>query len=79
MENYKMLSVHDLAMKLNNIIRAKSSGKLSEYEVRALDCEWNLIVYELWQRIPSLKEDTNIQLIKQGEEEKVFKRELKKR
>ena len=79
MENFKMLSVYDLAMKLNTITRAKSAGKLDENTLAQLNCEWNLVVYELWQRIPSLKEDTNIQLIKQGAEEKVFKRELKKR
>lgn len=41
----------DLIKRLNNI----------EVEKNKLDIEYNKIVHELWDRIPSLKEDVNLQ------------------
>ncbi len=61
MEDLKKLSVHELAMKLNNIIKAKSQPNVSGLELIAMDYMWNAVVMELWERIPSLKDDADIQ------------------
>ena len=61
MEDLKKLSVHELAMKLNNIIKAKSQANVSGLELIAMDYMWNTVVMELWERIPSLKDDVDIQ------------------
>lgn len=39
------------------------ANRLNEIEVERnkLDLEYNMIVHELWNRIPSLKDDVNIQ------------------
>ena len=61
MEDLKKLSIYELAMKLNNIIKAKSNINIGELEILALDRMWNDVVMELWERIPSLKSDADIQ------------------
>lgn len=55
MENRSIL---DLAYRLNDILKER---KELEIQINDLDKEYNDIVYELWNRIPSLKEDANIQ------------------
>ena len=47
----KEKTILELANRLNEI----------EIERNKLDLEYNMIVNELWQRIPSLKEDVNLQ------------------
>lgn len=61
MEDLKKLSVYELSMELNNIIKAKSNINIGELEILALDQMWNNVVMELWERIPSLKSDADIQ------------------
>lgn len=61
MEDLKKLSVYELAMELNNIIKAKSNINIGELEILALNQMWNNVVMELWERIPSLKSDADIQ------------------
>ena len=51
MRELKDKSVFDLATRLNQI----------DVERQKLDIEYNAIVQELWDRIPSLKDDDNIQ------------------
>lgn len=50
-DTIKNMSVYDLAMRLNMIM----------VEQQRLDLEHNLIVKELWDRIPSIKESPDIQ------------------
>ena len=47
----KVKTIYELATRLNQIM----------VEQQKLELEYNQIVYELWERIPSLKEDDNIQ------------------
>ena len=61
MEDLKKLSVRELAMKLNQIIKVKGTREVSGLELIALDQIWNDVVMELWERIPSLKDDVDIQ------------------
>lgn len=58
MNDLKHESILNLANRLNQIEREKQK----------LDMEYNQIVQELWNRIPSLKNDENIQpkVIKKG-------------
>lgn len=51
-------TIYQLAMRLNEIIKEQSRLGASTPE---LDEEYNAIVYELWGRIPSLKDDVNLQ------------------
>lgn len=44
-------TIYELATRLNQIM----------VEQQKLELEYNQIVYELWERIPSLKDDVNIQ------------------
>ncbi|MBQ2870335.1 hypothetical protein IJE86_01395 [bacterium] len=44
-------SIKDLVDRINQIM----------VEMNNLEMEYNQIVYELWDRIPSLKDDVNIQ------------------
>ena len=44
-------TIYELATRLNQIM----------VEQQKLELEYNQIVYELWERIPSLKNDVNIQ------------------
>lgn len=44
-------TIYELATRLNQIM----------IEQQRLEIEYNQIVYELWERIPSLKEDVDIQ------------------
>lgn len=63
MANLKDKTVFDLATRLNQI----------HIERQKLDMEYNAIVHELWDRIPSLKDDVNIQprvLVKKKENKK---------
>ena len=60
MEDLKELSVFELAMKLNNIIKIKSNHHTSSLELITMDYMWNAVVMELWERIPSLKNDSYI-------------------
>ena len=58
MEDLTKVPTFDLANRLNQI----------RIEKQQLDMEYNKIVYELWDRIPSLKTDENMQpkVIKKG-------------
>lgn len=58
MKDIKQTPLINLAHRLNQI----------EIEKQKLDIEYNLIVNELWERIPSLKNDENLQpkVIKKG-------------
>lgn len=47
-------TVLELANRLNEIRKIKNE----------LDIEYNMIIKELWERIPSLKDDVNMQLTK---------------
>lgn len=51
MKDLKEVPIINLAHRLNQI----------EVEKQKLDLEYNQIVQELWERIPSLKNDVNIQ------------------
>lgn len=51
-------TIADLANRLNEIMKEKNRLKLL---ISDLDKEYNSIAYELWERIPSLKDDVNIQ------------------
>ena len=57
-KNIKQTPLINLAHRLNEI----------EKEKQKLDLEYNQIIYELWERIPPLKKDENIQpkVIKKG-------------
>lgn len=55
-EELKEKSIFELATRLNEIMK----------EQNQLDTEYNSIVRILWERIPSLKEDANIQPITRG-------------
>ena len=54
----KEKTVFQLAMRLNEIIKIENSTGTSTPE---LDEEFNAIVYELWDRIPSLQDSVDIQ------------------
>ena len=58
MKEFDKETVFDLVNRLNQI----------EVEKQKLDLEYNQIVQELWERIPSLKKDENMQqkVIKKG-------------
>lgn len=58
MKDLKEMTLIDLANRLNEIDREKQK----------LDIEYNQIIYELWDRIPTLKENENTQpkVIKKG-------------
>ena len=51
-------SVYDLVMRLNNITRELDGLALKEM---ALVREYDEIVYELWRRLPNLKDSPDIQ------------------
>lgn len=51
--NVKGVSLIDLAHRLNYIMKTQQD----------LELEYNIIVYELWERLPHLKDDCNIQPI----------------
>lgn len=59
MDNLKHTSTIDLVHRLNKI----------DVERQKLDIEYDQIIYELWDRIPTLKEDENMQ-------PKIIKRKL---
>ena len=61
MTNLKELSIQELAMKLNEIIKIKGTREVSGLELIQLDTIWNDIVFELWERIPSLKDEPDLQ------------------
>ena len=58
-KDFEKMSLIDLTNRLNQI----------DAEKRELDIEYNKIVHELWDRIPSLKDDVNMQ-------PKVLKKEM---
>ena len=65
----KNKSLKELTMRLNEITIERVD---LEIKLMTLDKEYNQIVYELWQRVPPLKNDLNIQ-----PKEKVRKNENK--
>lgn len=60
-------TVLQLAMRLNEILK-ESNGL--ELKLMTLDKEYNEIVSELWERIPCLRNDVNIQPKKMVKEKK---------
>ena len=75
MEDLKKLSVGDLVRRLNNIIKHRNDANLSGLEIIAMDYMWNAIVMELWERIPSLKNDPDMQPVLTNIKEVVEKNE----
>lgn len=75
MEDLKKLSVGDLVRRLNNIIKHRTDANLSGLEIIAMDYMWNAIVMELWERIPSLKNDPDMQPVLTNIKEVVEKNE----
>ena len=61
MTNLKDLSVLELAMKLNEIIKIKGTREVSGLELIQLDTTWNDIIFELHERLPHLKDDPDLQ------------------
>lgn len=59
--NLKELSICELAMKLNEIIKIKGTREVSGLELITLDTTWNDVVFELWERLPHLKNDPDLQ------------------
>lgn len=59
--NLKELSVGELAMKLNEIIKIKGTREVSGLELIQLDTTWNEVVFELHERLPHLKDDPDLQ------------------
>lgn len=55
----KNKSIKELAERINQISVEKNN----------LDMEYNMIVRELWERVPSLAQDPNLELIKGGNNE----------
>ena len=54
----KSKSIKELVNRLNEIMIEQHHMEIKSIQ---LEKEYNEIVYELWSRIPSLTEDTNIQ------------------
>ena len=61
MTNLKDLSVLELVMKLNEIIKIKGTREVTGLELIQLDTTWNDIVFELHERLPHLKNDPDLQ------------------
>lgn len=65
MSDLTKMSLLKLANRLNEIEIQRQQLYLKNIEndnqLKMLDDEYNEIVYELWNRIPSLKDDVNIQ------------------
>lgn len=58
MEDIKNRTTLFLAQRLNEIMKEQNQY---EIELLMLDKEFNAIVYELWDRIPSLRNDADMQ------------------
>lgn len=58
MEDIKERTTLFLAQRLNEIMKEQNQY---EIELLMLDKEFNAIVYELWDRIPSLRNDADMQ------------------
>lgn len=71
MDNLKDTPTRILVHRLNELMRQCNEQEMKQME---LEKEYNLIVYELWRRIPSLETDVNIQ----PKSRKRFKDEFKK-
>ena len=54
----KNKTIRELVNRLNEIMVERNKLEIRSME---LDREYDEIVYELWERIPSLKDDENIQ------------------
>lgn len=61
MTNLKELSILELVMKLNEIIKIKGTREVTGLELIQLDTTWNDIVFELHERLPHLKDDPDLQ------------------
>lgn len=61
----KNKSIKELVFRLNEILKEQQQLGIKqitlEQEQDKLNKEYNEIVYELWDRIPSLKEDADMQ------------------
>lgn len=79
MMNLKELSILELAMKLNEIIKIKSTINVTGLELVTLDITWNDIVFELWERIPSLKDEPNLQPVLTSVQQVMTNKKLTKR
>ena len=58
MEDLKEKTTLYLATRLNEIMKEQNQY---EIELLMLDKEFNAIVYELWERVPSLRNDVDMQ------------------
>ena len=61
MMNLKELSIQELAMKLNEIIKIKGTREVTGLELIQLDTTWNDIIFEIHERLPHLKDDPDLQ------------------
>lgn len=61
MMNLKELSILELAMKLNEIIKIKGTREVTGLELIQLDTTWNDIIFEIHERLPHLKNDPDLQ------------------
>lgn len=62
----KEMTTLQLVHRLNELLRLYNEFGIErlkiDHKIEKLDEEWNAICYELWNRIPNLKEDSNLQL-----------------
>lgn len=79
MTNLKDLSVLELAMKLNEIIKIKGTRAVTGLELIQLDTTWNDVVFELWERLPHLKNDPDLQPVLTTISEATTNKKLAKR
>lgn len=71
MEDLKEKTTLYLATRLNEIMKEQNQY---EIELLMLDKEFNAIVYELWDRIPSLRNDADMQPKKRVKKYESYKR-----
>lgn len=61
----KNKSIKELVFRLNDILKEQQQLEIKQITLKQeqdkLNKEYNEIVYELWDRIPSLKEDADMQ------------------
>ena len=79
MTNLKDLSVLELAMKLNEIIKIKGTREVTGLELIQLDTTWNDIIFEIHERLPHLKNDPDLQPVLTTNTEATTNKKLAKR
>ena len=79
MTNVKDLSVLELAMKLNEIIKIKGTREVTGLELIQLDTTWNDIIFEIHERLHHLKDDPDLQPVTTSVKEVTTSKKLTKR